>query len=120
MRNEMEQRSYLPFISGGAKRIKPGYYKNKRDKTYSSMYEDDQGKYVVTPAERLKLNGQSPLSEINPVTQHPPRNIFSQTNSKRQIKQDAGDYNIVPQTFDKRAESMYVAKRKQINNTTLQ
>lgn len=52
IRNEMEKRSYLPFISGGAKRIKPGYYKNKRDKTYCSMYEDGDAKYMMTPADR--------------------------------------------------------------------
>jgi len=65
IRNEMEKRSYLPFISGGAKRIKPGYYKNKRDKTYCSMYEDGDAKYMMTPADRAKF-GNSPQSELNP------------------------------------------------------
>jgi hypothetical protein len=45
----MEKKSYLPSI--GTKAIKPNYYQKKREnKTYSSMYEDEQGKFVITPA----------------------------------------------------------------------
>lgn len=106
-RNEMEKKSYLPFISGGAKRIKPNYYKNKRDKTYSSMYEEDNSKMNITPVPR-GYNGQSPLSESRKLLH---RNILSQTNSKRQLQ--VAEYQMF-QTTDKRAESMYVAKRKQM------
>ena len=73
----MEKKSYLPSI--GTKAVKPNYYQKKREiKTYSSMYEDEQGKFVITPAPGF--TGQSsPMSD----SKQPPRNILSQTNSKR-------------------------------------